>query len=83
MTSQHIPHGRDENAIAPAADPTGKQTEGTSQRKRHEPAIEISEARRTEPSKQDANAPRLTPSPTVSKSGETTGETMTDEMGMR
>ena len=30
-TSQHAPHGRDENAIAPAAETTGKQTEGTSQ----------------------------------------------------
>lgn len=33
-----------------------------------------------QPSKQDTDAPRLTPRPTVSKSGEETGETMIDEM---
>lgn len=67
----------------PAAETTGKQTEGTSQRKQHEPVIDISNQHKPHGKTKQAestDAPRLTPRPTVSKSGEEIGETMADEM---
>lgn len=42
--------------------------------------IDIGTDSRTKPSKQDTDAPRRTPCPTVSKNGETRSEMMTDEM---
>lgn len=77
----HAPHGRDENAIAPpAANPTGKQTDGTPQRKHHEPAIDIGPAHRIESSKQDANAPRPTPRLSFRRAGRRKDRQAIDEM---
>lgn len=79
-TSQHAPHN-EMRTPSPSSRADRQAGRGASQRKQHEPVIDIGTNRRAEPSKQDTDAPRLTPRPTVSKSGEETGETMTDEMG--
>lgn len=83
-TSQHIPHEEMRTPFffsPPAAEPTGKQTEETPQRKRHRPAIDIGTDRMTEIKQlENADTPRPTPRQPCRGAGRRTGETITDEM---